>query len=82
MVTRAQDGQNKLPMQGVAQPTREEVLSLPRVHISTHPVMAHKMTTLRDKNTQPPEFYRLDERDWGTAGLRGYSSSGAEGSSH
>ncbi|MBV9230597.1 MAG: uracil phosphoribosyltransferase [Chloroflexi bacterium] len=46
-------------MQGVAQPTRDEVLNLPRVHISTHPVMAHKMTTLRDKNTQPPEFYRL-----------------------
>jgi uracil phosphoribosyltransferase len=46
-------------MQGVPQPTREEVLKLPRVHISTHPVMAHKLTALRDKNTQPPEFYRL-----------------------
>jgi uracil phosphoribosyltransferase len=52
-------GQRKLPMQGVPQPTREEVLKLPRVHISTHPVMAHKLTALRDKNTQPPEFYRL-----------------------
>ncbi|HZU01345.1 MAG TPA: uracil phosphoribosyltransferase [Ktedonobacteraceae bacterium] len=51
--------QRKLPMQGVPQPTREEVLKLPRVHISTHPVMAHKLTALRDKNTQPPEFYRL-----------------------
>src|SRR5436305_10572408 len=51
--------QPKLPMQGVPQPTREEVLKLPRVHISTHPVMAHKLTALRDKNTQPPEFYRL-----------------------
>jgi uracil phosphoribosyltransferase len=59
MVTRAQDGQNKLPMQGIAQPTREEVLNLPRVHISQHPVMAHKMTALRDVNTPPPEFYRL-----------------------
>src|SRR6266550_8240061 len=48
-----------LPMQGVPQPSRNEVLGLPRVHISTHPVMAHKMTALRDKNTQPPEFYRL-----------------------
>jgi uracil phosphoribosyltransferase len=46
-------------MEGVAQPTRAEVLSLPRVHISSHPVVAHKMTALRDKNTQPPEFYRL-----------------------
>lgn len=52
-------GQRKLPMQGVPQPTREEALKLPRVHISTHPVMAHKLTALRDKNTQPPEFYRL-----------------------
>ncbi len=52
-------GRPSLPMQGVAQPSREEVLHLPRVHISTHPVMAHKMTALRDKNTQPPEFYRL-----------------------
>ena len=47
------------PMQGIVQPTRDEVLHLPRVHISHHPVMAHKMTALRDKNTQPPEFYRL-----------------------
>jgi len=53
------DGQQPLPMQGVAQPTRDEVLQLPRVHISSHPVMAHKMTALRDKNTTPPDFYRL-----------------------
>src|SRR5579859_4098983 len=52
-------GPSKLPMAGVPQPTREEVLHLPRVHISSHPVMAHKMTALGDKNTQPPEFYRL-----------------------
>src|SRR5712692_6475137 len=57
--TNAQGAQPNLPMQGIAQPTRDEVLNLPRVHLSTHPVMAHKMTTLRDKNTQPPEFYRL-----------------------
>ncbi|GAC1378017.1 MAG: uracil phosphoribosyltransferase [Ktedonobacteraceae bacterium] len=50
---------SSLPMVGVAQPTRDEVLNLPRVHISSHPVMAHKMTALRDKNTPPPEFYRL-----------------------
>ena len=52
-------GRPSLPMRGVAQPKRDEVLDLPRVHISTHPVMAHKMTALRDKNTQPQEFYRL-----------------------
>lgn len=47
------------PMRGVPQPAREEVLNLPRVRISTHPVMQHKMTALRDKNTPPPAFYRL-----------------------
>jgi uracil phosphoribosyltransferase len=47
------------PMKGVPQPTRAEVLNLPRVHISTHPVMHHKMTALRDKQTPPPAFYRL-----------------------
>ncbi|HEU5229940.1 MAG TPA: uracil phosphoribosyltransferase [Ktedonobacteraceae bacterium] len=57
--TSANQGRQSLPMQGIAQPTREEVLQLPRVHISTHPVMAHKMTMLRDRRTQPPEFYRL-----------------------
>src|ERR1700693_5682148 len=58
--TTTQSGERpSLPMEGIPQPTREEVLNLPRVHISSHPVMAHKMTALRDKNTQPPEFYRL-----------------------
>jgi uracil phosphoribosyltransferase len=52
-------GRPSLPMQGIPQPRRDEVLGLPRVHISTHPVMAHKITALRDKNTPPPEFYRL-----------------------
>jgi len=46
-------------MAGVQQPRRDEVLNLPRVHISSHPVMAHNMTALRDRNTQSPEFYRL-----------------------
>lgn len=52
-------GHRSLPMQGIPQPKRDEVVHLPRVYISTHPVVAHKMTALRDKNTQPPEFYRL-----------------------
>jgi uracil phosphoribosyltransferase len=51
--------QSKLPMQGVPQPLREDVLHLPRVHISQHPVMAHKITTLRNKETSTAEFYRL-----------------------
>lgn len=49
----------KLPMQGVAQPTRDEMLQLPNFHLSMHPVMAHKVTALRDKKTSTPEFYRL-----------------------
>ncbi len=52
-------GHPTLPMQGVPQPSRDEVLNLPRVHISSHPVMKHKITALRDKRTQPPEFYQL-----------------------
>ncbi len=52
-------GQPGPPMQGVSQPTRAELLTLPRVHISQHPVMAHKLTALRDKRTAPPDFYRL-----------------------
>jgi uracil phosphoribosyltransferase len=48
-----------LPMKGLPQPGREEVLDLPRVYISSHPVMQHKMTALRNKHTSPPEFYRL-----------------------
>ena len=48
-----------LPMRGVAQPRRDEVLHLPDLHISRHPVVMHKLTALRDRNTPPPEFYRL-----------------------
>ena len=54
-----QGGHSKLPMQGVPQPTREEVLQLSHVHVSTHPVMAHKLTMLRNKNTPSPQFYEL-----------------------
>lgn len=54
-----------LPMRGVPQPTRESVMSLPAVHISRHPVVAHKMTALRDQRTSPPDFYRL-VRELGT----------------
>lgn len=50
---------NAGPMQGITQPARDEVLHLPRVFISSHPVMAHKVTSLRDQRTVSPEFYRL-----------------------
>lgn len=55
----------QFPMRGVAQPTREDVLRMPGVHISNHPVIAHKMTALRDKRTPHPDFYRL-VRELGT----------------
>ena len=51
-----QRNQPTLPMQGIPQPTREEVFNLPRLSISRHPVIAHKLTILRDKQTPPPEF--------------------------
>ncbi|MGB8346654.1 MAG: uracil phosphoribosyltransferase [Ktedonobacteraceae bacterium] len=52
-------GRSSLPMQGVPQPRRGEVLNLPRVHISSHPVITDKLTALRDKRTTVPEFYQL-----------------------
>ncbi len=60
-----QANQRVLPMLGIPQPTRDEVLSLPRVYISSHPVVASKLTALRDKQTPPREFYRL-VRELGT----------------
>lgn len=57
--TSAQGDHAKLPMQGIPQPTRAEVLKIPRVHISSHPVMAHKTALLRNKNTPPAQFYQL-----------------------
>lgn len=54
-----------LPMRGVPQPTRDDVLALPDVFISRHPVVAHKVTALRDRATTPPDFYRL-VRELGT----------------
>lgn len=54
-----------LPMRGVPQPARDDVLTLPNVFISQHPVVAHKVTALRDRHTTPPDFYRL-VRELGT----------------
>ena len=46
-------------MRGVPQPVRADVLALPGVHISQHPVVAEKMSQVRDRHTTSPEFYRL-----------------------
>lgn len=48
-----------LPMRGVAQPTRAEALSLPGVRVAAHPLIAHKLTALRDRNTPPDRFAAL-----------------------
>lgn len=57
MANEAADAQ-AYPMRGIPQPAREQTLALPQVYISRHPVIAHKMTLLRDKRTPPPAFYR------------------------
>ncbi len=32
---------------------------MPQVHVSTHPLVQHKLTLLRDKNTEPKKFREL-----------------------
>lgn len=54
-----QDDPLNFPMRGVAQPTREEALALPGVHVSRHPIIACKLTELRDVNTTPGRFQAL-----------------------
>ena len=54
--TTSSGGRPSLPMQGIPQPRRNEVLDLPRVHISLHPVMAHKMTALQIKTRSLQNF--------------------------
>jgi uracil phosphoribosyltransferase len=65
MVNQPTSDRGEFPMRGKAQPTREAVLGLPGLHISTHPVVQSKLTALRDKRTLPPDFYRL-VRELGT----------------
>ncbi|HET9110636.1 MAG TPA: uracil phosphoribosyltransferase [Ktedonobacterales bacterium] len=47
------------PMRGIAQPTRDEALALPGLHVSRHPIIASKLTALRDVSTSPAHFYAL-----------------------
>ena len=44
------------PMRDVAQPTRDAVAALPQLRVSHHPVVAHKLTLLRDQSTEPAAF--------------------------
>jgi uracil phosphoribosyltransferase len=47
------------PMAGVAQPSRDEVLGLPQLRLSRHPLVAHKLTLLRRATTDVPLFRRI-----------------------
>lgn len=49
----------RLPMRGVPQPSREEALALPLVRVSSHPVVASSLTELRARETKPSRFYDL-----------------------
>ncbi len=59
--TEQQDGEanHTLPMRGVAQPSREEALALSGVRVVSHPLIAHKLTALRDRTTPPERFATL-----------------------
>lgn len=47
------------PMAGRVQPRREEMLGLPQLHLSTHPVLLHKLTLLRRRETPHNQFRSL-----------------------
>ncbi len=61
------------PMRGVTQPSREEALALPDLHISRHPIVAARLTALRDATTPPAQFSAL-VRDLGA--LLAYEATG------
>jgi uracil phosphoribosyltransferase len=48
-----------VPMRGVPQPTRAEALALREVRVASHPLIAHKLTSLRDRTTTPDRFAAL-----------------------
>jgi uracil phosphoribosyltransferase len=61
------------PMRGVAQPSAEDVRVLPRLHVSNHPLVAHKLTLLRRAETSSNQFSELvAELSW----LLGYEALG------
>ena len=48
-----------LPMRGVAQPAAADMRALPQLHISGHPLIAHKLTLLRRADTSSHQFSEL-----------------------
>lgn len=55
----AQRDEAHLPMRGVAQPSRAEALALPELYVSQHPIVATRLTALRDATTPPGQFAAL-----------------------
>jgi uracil phosphoribosyltransferase len=53
------EGARPRPMAGLVQPTREEALRQPRLHVATHPLIAVQLTLLRATETAPPRFREL-----------------------
>lgn len=41
------------------QPSRDAVLSIPSLHVAGHPLLAHKLTRLRDRACPPLQFAQL-----------------------
>ncbi|MFN8516595.1 MAG: uracil phosphoribosyltransferase [Chloroflexia bacterium] len=46
-------------MAGIAQPTREEALLQPQLHVASHPLIAVQLTLLRSVETASPRFREL-----------------------
>ncbi|HEY8600778.1 MAG TPA: uracil phosphoribosyltransferase [Thermomicrobiales bacterium] len=53
------EGARARPMAGREQPTREEALRQPRLHVATHPLIAVQLTLLRATETAAPRFREL-----------------------
>lgn len=53
------EGARARPMAGREQPTREEALRQPRLHVASHPLIAVRLTLLRSTGTAAPRFREL-----------------------
>src|SRR5579871_6072347 len=61
----------EFPMRGVGQPGAGEVREYRQLHVSSHPVVAHKLTLLRRSDTTSKQFTELvAELSW----LLGYEA--------
>ncbi len=53
------EGARPQPMASRSQPTREEALQQPQLHVATHPLIAVQLTLLRAVETPPARFREL-----------------------